>query len=162
MPEYGPKDWFPGMSLAIKVNAGHDSNGNPRRGWMITSCSKGETLDFVDEGYHGSSILRREYPRAVVGPEFQVTPGQYRDLKRTAEKAAKEKSKSQKSKQKPELGNRNRKGESMATVKRSVPPVLMAWVHCRKASGVKPGVKMSQKQKMEARTCVMKQLRGKK
>lgn len=49
----------------------------------------------------------------------------------------------------------------MAKVKGTVPPVLMAWVHCRKASGVKPGVKMSQKQKAEARTCVMKQLRSK-
>lgn len=159
MPEYGPKDWHPGMQIAIKVNAGHNTNGNPRRGWMITSCTKGEMIDFVDEGYYGSSILRKEYPRAVEGPELRVTPGEYLDLKRTAEKAAKEKSKSQKSKQKPELGNR--KGESMATVKSSVPPVLMAWVHCRKASGVKPGVKMSAKQKAEARSCVMKQLRGK-
>lgn len=156
MPEYGPKDWHPGMSIAIKVNAGHDTNGNPRRGWMITSCQKGDVLDFIDEGYRGSSILRREHPRAVEGPELRVTPGEYQDLKRTAEKAAKEKSKSEK--KKPELG----KGMMMAKVKGTVPPVLMAWVACRKASGVKPGVKMTAKQKAEARTCVMKQLRSKK
>lgn len=162
MPEYGPKDWSPTMRLAIKVNAGYDVNGNPRRGWMITSCQKGEMIDFVDEGYHGSSILTKEHPRAVQGPELEVTPREYRDLKRAARDIAQEKAKSEKAKskgsQKPELG----KGMMMAKVKGTVPPVLMAWVACRKASGVKPGVKMSQKQKAEARTCVMKQLRSKK
>lgn len=148
MPDPGPKDWSPTMNLAIKVNAGHDINGNPRRGWMITSCRKGTMEDFVDEGYHGVSILRREHPRAVEGPELRVTPGEYRDLKKFAR---------EKSKKKPELG----KGQVMAKVKGSVPPVLMAWVHCRKASGVKPGVKMTAKQKAEARTCVMRQLRKK-
>ncbi len=149
MPELGPKDWFPTMKLAIKVNAGHDTNGNPRRGWVITGCHKGAMEDFVDEGYHGTSILRREHPRAVEGPELRVTPGEYRDLKRFAR---------EKEKKKPELG----KGQAtMAKVKGSVPPVLMAWVACRKASGVKPGVKMTAKQKAEARTCVMKEMRRK-
>lgn len=155
MPEYGPKDWSPTLSVAIKVNAGNDVNGNPRRGWIITGCRKGNMIDFVDEEYYGSSILRERHPKAVLGPELEVTPRTYRELKRAAEKAAKEKSK--KLNQKPELG----KGETMAKVSRSVPPVLMAWVACRKQSGVKPGVKMSQKQKAEARTCVMKELRKK-
>ncbi len=144
MLRVGPKEWSPSAMIAIKVNAFRDVNGNPCRGWMITSCRKGEMIDFVDEGYQGSSILRKEYPGAVEGPELRVTPGEYRDLKK-------------KSKKKPELG----KGERMAKVKGKVPPVLMAWVACRKASGVKPGVKMTAKQKAEARTCVARQLRKK-
>jgi hypothetical protein len=58
-------------------------------------------------------------------------------------------------------GQKKRKGGNMAKVKGKVPPVLMAWVSCRKASGVKPGVKMTAKQKAEARTCVARQLRKK-
>ncbi len=147
MPELGPKEWSPTMKIAIKVNAGHDVNGNPRRGWAITSCRKGAVEDFVDEGYYGVSILHRQHPQAVEGPEFRVTPGEYRDLKRQFREKKK--------------GNELGKGESMAKVKGKVPPVLMAWVSCRKASGVKPGVKMTAKQKAEARTCVARQLRKK-
>jgi hypothetical protein len=47
----------------------------------------------------------------------------------------------------------------MAKVKKSVPPVLMAWATCRNRSGVKPGQKMSARQKSIARICVMKELK---
>jgi hypothetical protein len=147
MPEMGPKEWSPTAWLAIKVNAGHDVNGNPRRGWVMTNCRNGSMVDFVDEGYHGDSYLERDYPHAVKGPNLKVTPGEYRDLK----KFAREKDKSKK---KPELG----KGSAMAKVKGKVPPVLMAWVACRKESGVKPGVKMTAKEKSAARTCVVRQM----
>lgn len=156
MPTEGPKEWSPSQHVAIKVNAGHDVNGNPRRGWMITSCRKGSMVDFVDEGYHGNGILRRQYPHATEGPELAVTPGEYRNLKKIAREKYEKSEKDRK--KKPELG----KGIEMAKVKRTVPPVLMAWVACRKESGVKPGVKMSARQKAEARTCVAKQMRSKK
>lgn len=148
MPELGPKEWSPTAWLAVKVNAGHDTNGNPRRGWVTINCRKGDMVDFVDEGYQGNSGLKRQYPHAVEGPELKVTPGEYRELKKFANDKWKASQK-----KKPELG----KGTTMA--KRTVPPVLMAWVHCRKESGVKPGVKMSARQKNEARSCVVRQMR---
>jgi hypothetical protein len=149
--EGGPKEWSPTAWLAVKVNAGHDVNGNPRRGWVMTNCRKGDMVDFVDEGYHGDTYLERQYPRAVKGPELKVTPGEYRDLKKFANDKWKASQK-----KKPELG----KGPTMAKVKGKVPPVLTAWVACRKESGVKPGIKMTPKQKAEARTCVVRQLRA--
>lgn len=155
MPEPGPKDWSPSMHLAIKVNAGHDTNGNPRRGWATIDHRSGNMIDFVDEGYRGRSALSRECPRCVEGPEFQVTPGEYRDLKRFAN----DKWKASQKKKGSELGKE--KTMAQAKGKRSVPPVLMAWVHCRKESGVKPGVKMSARQKLEAKACVMRQMRRK-
>lgn len=145
MREQSPMDWSPNMRLAIKVNAGHDANGNPRRGWATINPRTGDMVDFVDEGYKGSSALRSECPKCVEGPEFQVTPGEYRDLKKFAR---------ERSKKKPELGR-----SRVMAKKRSVPPVLMAWVHCRKESGVRPGVKMSSRQKTEAKSCVMRQMR---
>lgn len=143
MPD-NPLDWSPGIHLAVKVNAGHDTNGNPRRGWATINPRTGDMVDFVDEGYRGSSALKGACPKCVEGPEFQVTPGEYRDLKKFAREQGKKK---------PNLGRKD-----MAK-KRSVPPVLMAWVGCRQESGVKPGVKMSPRQKSEAKACVMRKMR---
>jgi len=42
--------------LAIYLDAGHNVNGNPRRGWLIVDGS-GNRVDFVDEGYAGRSAL---------------------------------------------------------------------------------------------------------
>jgi hypothetical protein len=145
MPENTAMDWSPQAWLAIKVNAGHDTNGNPRRGWAAINCRSGDMVDFVDEGYTGRASLTRKYPRAVEGPVFQVTPGEYRDLKKFGREL---------DKKKPNLG----RGKTMAK-KKGVPPVLMAWVHCRKESGVRPGVKMSARQKTEAKSCVVRQMR---
>ena len=147
-------DWSPTMHLAVKVNAGHDTNGNPRRGWVTINTRKGDMVDFLDEGYHGRSALTSECPRCVEGPEFAVTPGEYRQLNKFARDKRKASQKRMKDKG-SELG----KGNNMA--KRTVPPVLMAWVHCRKESGVKPGVKMSARQKLDAKACVMRQMRRK-
>jgi len=148
----GPKDWSPTMQMAVKVNAGHDTNGNPRRGWATINTRNGNMIDFVDEGYRGNSALTKDCPQCVEGPEFAVTPGEYRQLKKFANDKYKASKKAGKDKG-SELG----KGRNMA--KRTVPPVLMAWVHCRKESGVKPGIKMSARQKGEAKACVMKQMR---
>lgn len=143
-----PKDWSPGK-VAVKVNAGHDVNGNPRRGWIVLSCKSGDMVDFVDEGYEGDSKLRRKHPTAAVGPTIKVVPGEYRQLKKEGSKS-------------PGMGCGPCGSERRSTMaKKSVPPVLMAWVHCRKASGVKPGVKMTGRQKIDARACVMREMRNK-
>lgn len=82
------KDWSPHhRPLAIKLNAGNDRNGNPRRGWAIVDPKTGDLVDFVDEGYRGWGALKEAYPDAVQGPEFPTTPGVYRELKRESEKS---------------------------------------------------------------------------
>jgi hypothetical protein len=69
-------------ALAIKIDAGNDKNGNPRRGWIIVSCADGNTLDFVDEGYSGRGALDMTWPNYVEGPTIVTTPGEYRDFLR--------------------------------------------------------------------------------
>jgi len=137
-----PKDWSPRPQFTVKINAGHSTSGNPRRGWVVMDIRSGNVIDFVDEEYRGHSALTRRYPHAVEGVELEVVPKEYRQLLKVQKK--------------PEMGR-----SSTMAKKRSVPPVLMAWVHCRKASGVRPGVKMSAKQKLEARACVMREMRRK-
>lgn len=88
MGAVGPKEWSPRWWTAVKVNAGHSTTGNPRRGWVIIDHRSGDMLDFVEEGYRGREALTRTYPEAVMGPELQVTPGQYRDLVRFGEEQA--------------------------------------------------------------------------
>lgn len=79
--EKGPREWSPRWNrwVAIKINAGHDTNGNPRRGWLIVDAMSGNQIDFVDEGYRGWAGLKHDYPDVVEGPELVVTPGEYRD-----------------------------------------------------------------------------------
>ncbi len=72
------------MLIGVKLNAGHDRNGNPRRGWAIVNSETGDLVDFVDEGYRGWKALKLAYPDAIPGPEFPTTAGTYRDLKREA------------------------------------------------------------------------------
>jgi hypothetical protein len=81
-----PKEWSPVNALAVKLNAGHDANGNPRRGWAVIDLKTGDMVDFVDEGYRGRAALERVYPRVLLGPEFPTTPATYRELKREAER----------------------------------------------------------------------------
>jgi len=89
MPERDPREWSPRWRyLAIKFNAGHDPNGNPRRGWLIVAMDDGDPMDFVDEGYLGWSALERAYPNVVEGPEIKVTPQQYRESLRFSIKQA--------------------------------------------------------------------------
>jgi hypothetical protein len=67
--------------LAIYIDAGHDTNGNPRRGWIIADSS-GQFVDFVDEGYEGQSALLRDYHRVPETQRIVVKPSVYRDLKK--------------------------------------------------------------------------------
>lgn len=53
--------------IAIRVKATNDTNGNPRRGWLIVDDA-GDTIEFVDEGlpgYRGAQIggLQLEWSR---------------------------------------------------------------------------------------------------
>lgn len=70
------------MITAVYVRTKNDSNGNPRRGWMVVD-QDGRTVGFVDEGYEGTPALRRRFPDAVeVWHALEVTPAAYRVLLR--------------------------------------------------------------------------------
>lgn len=89
MPDAGPHEWSPRLSLAIYMNAGHTTSGNPRRGWLILEPRTGNHIDFVDEGYAGERSLTRPYPNAVQTGRIDITPAQYREFLRFARDQAK-------------------------------------------------------------------------
>lgn len=68
--------------LAVYIRTTNDTNGNPRRGWMIVNPD-GTTAGFVDEGYTGYPAVRERFPDAVeVSHALEVTPATYRVLER--------------------------------------------------------------------------------
>lgn len=74
------------MLSAIKINAGNDTNGNPRRGWVILDTVNGHTkvVGFCDEGYKGiGAVTEKGFTRSLAdAPEFKVSVSEYRDLLR--------------------------------------------------------------------------------
>jgi hypothetical protein len=70
---------------AVKVNAGNDANGNPRRGWIILETRDGYPVvdRFVDEGYLGArAVTAAGYPRELAdAPELEIAGREYRKLK---------------------------------------------------------------------------------
>lgn len=75
--------------LAIALDAGHDRNGNPRRGWLVVDAA-GDALIFIAEGYGGYEELDRcitsdgalggaKLPRTGT---FYITPESYLELER--------------------------------------------------------------------------------
>lgn len=66
--------------VAIHLNAGHDVNGNPRRVYVVID-RYGAIVATVDEGYSGTQALKDAgFPNVIHGPQFAITPGEYRDL----------------------------------------------------------------------------------
>ena len=63
--------------FAVKINAGNDRNGNPRRGWLVYTRD-GVSLGFADEGYSGRRALTSLFPNAVELVEIPTTPGAYK------------------------------------------------------------------------------------
>lgn len=71
------------MKIAIRLNAGHDVNGNPRRVFVVIDPKHG-VIDAIDEGYEGEAGLKRAH-RITSSADFMTTPGEYRGLLREAE-----------------------------------------------------------------------------
>jgi hypothetical protein len=44
----------------IKLDAGHDGSGNPRRCFVLFD-EDSEVIDVIDEGYEGASAITRDY-----------------------------------------------------------------------------------------------------
>ena len=68
---------------AIYINANNDTNGNPRRGWLIHE-SNGAFVGFVDEGYVGRSALRSIAGIVEMHGVVPVTPGFYRSMRKAS------------------------------------------------------------------------------
>jgi hypothetical protein len=68
--------------IAIKLNAGNDRNGNPRRVFVVMG-EGGSVLDAIDEGYSGISAFHEKYPDINEGwspREFETTPREYKEI----------------------------------------------------------------------------------
>lgn len=66
-------------SWYIKLNAGNDTNGNPRRVFVVFD-EHGSIYDAIDEGYAGDGDLKMKYPGLQGGCTFDTSPAAYRQL----------------------------------------------------------------------------------
>lgn len=65
-------------TVALRLIAPHDSNGNPRRGWAVLD-ENGSVIRFVEEGYTGPRVLATAgFGEVVRGPEINVTAMEFR------------------------------------------------------------------------------------
>lgn len=66
----------------------HDSNGNPRRVYVVYN-ELGQVIDVFDERYNGDSRIKVAYHDVVMlGGRVQITPAEYRtwlSIKKTME-----------------------------------------------------------------------------
>lgn len=67
--------------LALHLDAGNDTNGNPRRIYIVVS-TKGSVISAHDEGYYGDAAVTKRYPNIAIVGRFKITPGEYRSLKK--------------------------------------------------------------------------------
>ena len=66
--------------VLIKLNAGNDRNGNPRRVY-VGLRDNGDIMGAWDESYSGSGAVPKRYRhKASLAPEFETTPSEYRHL----------------------------------------------------------------------------------
>lgn len=66
--------------VLIKLKAGHDTNGNPRRCYVAIDLD-GAIVGAWDEGYRGRGAVPPELgSKAIKAPEFRTTPGEYREI----------------------------------------------------------------------------------
>jgi hypothetical protein len=64
----------------IRLNAGNDRNGNPRRVYVILDQDNGIKAVY-DEGYRGYDAVPDIYRKiAQTAPTFATTPREYREI----------------------------------------------------------------------------------
>ncbi len=66
------------MAEIIRLNAGNNRNGNPRR--VFVEISKGAITGTWDEGYDGSGAIPARKRNKWSGLTIDTTPAEYRDL----------------------------------------------------------------------------------
>ncbi len=68
----------------IRLNAGNDRNGNPRR--IFVHLVDGMTKAAFDEGYRGSHAIPENLRELYKGETFLTTPAQRQELLKTFSK----------------------------------------------------------------------------
>jgi hypothetical protein len=66
------------VKVVIRLDAGHDRNGNPRRVFVVLN-EHSDIVAAYDEEYRGKGALPEEL-RGVNYPTLATTPGEYRQL----------------------------------------------------------------------------------
>jgi hypothetical protein len=74
--------------VAFSLNANHDSNGNPRRVYVILD-ETGDIAGAIDEGYNGRGKLDKKFPGIGSICNFKTTPAEYREVLAMAKKGIK-------------------------------------------------------------------------
>lgn len=70
---------------AIRIVSKNDVNGNPQRGWIITTLERFIEPGFIDEGYEGDRVLKLFTKRGFLIPDIiqiNVTPAEYKRIKK--------------------------------------------------------------------------------
>lgn len=73
------------LRWATKIDAGNDSNGNPRRAYLVYEMDSEIQVPFlvqsIDEGYAGRSALDAHYPTTrIAEPTIKVPVKEYNKL----------------------------------------------------------------------------------
>jgi len=69
--------------MIIRLNAGNDKNGNPRRVFIVLDAGRGEIIKAIDEGYSGFGAVKEAgINEWWSGLTFDTTPSEYRSLLR--------------------------------------------------------------------------------
>ena len=70
---------------SIRVICNNDKNGNPRRGWIVTTCNLSTGViwnSFLNEGFDGDIELRHKTDgRPNVQGYLNVTAGEFKRIK---------------------------------------------------------------------------------
>jgi hypothetical protein len=65
--------------IALHFNAGNDTNGNPRRLFVVVN-TQGVVIAAYDEGYIGESAVTKHFPGIAIVGRFDITPAQRKSL----------------------------------------------------------------------------------
>ena len=68
--------------IVIHLRAPNDSNGNPRRLYLIIDPSNGLPIDCIDEGYLGNSAYKSKYPESVYSTQIDIPAKEYRRIRK--------------------------------------------------------------------------------
>lgn len=66
-------------TVYIRFNAGNDTNGNPRRVFVVYNADNGQIITAINEGYAGDQV-KTKFPGAVFLGTYTTTPAQCRQL----------------------------------------------------------------------------------
>lgn len=67
------------MKIAIYLDAGHTTSGNPRRVFVVID-EQANVVDTIDEGYEGVQALYKRHGKIPVTGRFDTSAREYREL----------------------------------------------------------------------------------